>query len=85
MLGPPQLNKNHSTFATHVKKEIYFNLPILQNKSKKLAPVFQNVHNLGKDPHLDWHYFDANPKSRPRSGSASKGKSDPDPDRHHFN
>ena len=41
-------------------------------KVKKLAPVFQNVQNLGKDPHLDRHYFDANPESRPGSGSASK-------------
>ncbi len=38
-------------------KEIYFNLPLLWIKVKKFSPNFSKCVNLGKDPHLDRHYF----------------------------
>jgi hypothetical protein len=40
------------------------------------------MQNLGKDPHLDRNYFDANPESDPDLDQHQNGKSDLDPDRH---
>ncbi len=48
VLCPPQLHKNHSTFATHVKKKNIFKSANTANKSKKISPSFPKCAQLGE-------------------------------------